>query len=60
LRIALAGGPGSIPRAVVSLIAGVSLVDAAFIASVGVPLGAVAAFCAFALTVRWQKRIRGT
>jgi 4-hydroxybenzoate polyprenyltransferase len=60
LRIALRGGPGQIPRAVVSLIAGVSLVDATFIAVAGAPFWALGALAAFVLTLRLQRRIRGT
>ncbi len=60
LRFALRGGKGNIPRAVVSLIAGISLVDATFIAAAGAPIGAGAALLAFVLTLRWQRRIRGT
>ncbi len=59
LRFALSGGK-NIGRAVASLIAGVSLVDATFIAAAGAPLGAGAALVAFVLTLRWQQRIRGT
>lgn len=60
LLIALRGGPGRIPRAVVSLIAGISLVDATFIAVAGDPVWAMAALGAFGLTLAWQRRIRGT
>lgn len=60
LRIALRGGPGSIPRAVVSLIAGLSLSDAAFTAGRGELLATAACFACFGLTLAAQKRIRGT
>jgi heme O synthase-like polyprenyltransferase len=58
LSLARRGGR-NIPRAVVSLIAGISLVDAALMA----PRGAVApvlAVAAFLLTLALQRRIRGT
>ena len=60
LSFALKGGPGQIPRAVVTLIAGASLVDALFISLYGQPFGVLAAFAAFLLTLRWQRRIAGT
>jgi hypothetical protein len=60
MSFAVRGGPGQIGRAVVSLIAGVSLVDALFIAQMGAPLAVLAAFGAFLLTLKWQRRIPGT
>jgi 4-hydroxybenzoate polyprenyltransferase len=60
MSIALKGGPRQIPRAVVTLIAGVSLVDALFIALHGQPFGVLAALGAFLLTLKWQRRIAGT
>jgi UbiA prenyltransferase family len=60
LSSALRGGPGQIPRAVVNLIAGVSLVDALFISLYGPPLLVLPAFAAFLLTLKWQRRIPGT
>jgi UbiA prenyltransferase family len=60
MSFALRGGKGQIPRAVVSLIAGVSLVDALFISQHGPPLAVLAAFGAFLLTLKWQRRIAGT
>jgi 4-hydroxybenzoate polyprenyltransferase len=62
LAIALRGGKGKIPRAVVSLIAGISLVDAAFIAlaRTGGYQGIGAAFAAFGLTLFLQRWVRGT
>ncbi len=57
---ALRGGAGQIPRAVVNLIAGVSLVDALFISLYGPPLLVLPAFAAFLLTLKWQRRIPGT
>lgn len=62
LAIALRGGKGRIPRAVVSLIAGISLVDAAFIAvarSDGYE-AVLAALAAFGLTLFLQRWVRGT
>jgi len=60
LVIALRGGRGAIPRAVVALIAGISLVDAAFIALGHVGPGVVAAVAAFGLTLLFQRWVRGT
>jgi hypothetical protein len=60
MSFALRGGKGQIPRAVIGLIAGVSLVDALFIAQHGPPFAVLAAFGAFLLTVKWQRRIPGT
>lgn len=53
--------PGDIPRAVGALLAGISLVDALFLAQAGAtwPLLALA-FAAFALTLVWQRRVPGT
>ncbi len=53
-------GKGQIPRAVVSLIAGASLVDALFISLHGAPLLVVAPLGAFLLTLKWQRKIPGT
>jgi hypothetical protein len=58
LRFARAGGP-SIGRAVVALIAGISLVDAVFIDSRGGGGAVVAALCAFVVTLRLQRWVRG-
>jgi 4-hydroxybenzoate polyprenyltransferase len=60
LAFALQGGAGQIPRAVVSLIAGISLVDALFISLYAPPLVVLPAFVAFLLTLKWQRRIPGT
>lgn len=53
-------GPGDIPRAVVSLIAGMCLLDAILIASVGQIELAIIAICGFALTLFLQKFVSGT
>jgi hypothetical protein len=60
IGFALRGGKGQIPRAVVSLIAGASLVDALFISLHGTPYAVLAALGAFLLTLKWQRRIPGT
>jgi hypothetical protein len=62
LRIALRGGRGAIPRAVVALIAGISLVDATFVAAArDTGYGFVAmALAAFGLTLFLQRWVRGT
>jgi hypothetical protein len=59
LRLALRGGPGSIPRAVVALIAGISLADATLMAA-RATFGPALAMMAFMLTTTLQGRIRGT
>ena len=60
--IALRGGRGAIPRAVVPLIAGISLVDALFVASRAERdyQALVVAFAAFGLTLLLQRWVRGT
>lgn len=60
IGFALRGGPGQIPRAVVSLIAGISLVDALFISLLATPFEVLAALGAFLFTLKWQTRIPGT
>jgi 4-hydroxybenzoate polyprenyltransferase len=62
LRMALRGGRGAIPRSVVALIAGISLVDATFVAATrGTGYGFVAmALAAFGLTLFLQRWVRGT
>jgi heme O synthase-like polyprenyltransferase len=59
MRFALRGGK-LIGRAVVSLIAGISLLDATFIALTAKPLWALFAVATFLLTLSWQRRISGT
>ena len=53
-------GPGDIPRAVVSMIAGIALVDAMFIASTVGVLWVMLAVLAFFLTLLLQRFIAGT
>ena len=52
--------PGDIPRAVVSLIAGISLLDALLIASAGHFMTALIAVAGFALTLFLQRYVSGT
>jgi 4-hydroxybenzoate polyprenyltransferase len=52
--------PGAVPRAVAALIAGVSLVDAALIASAGASVPALLALAGFVATVLLQRYIAGT
>ncbi|TCZ54251.1 hypothetical protein EXY23_23695 [Roseicella aquatilis] len=52
--------PGDIPRAVVSLIAGVALLDALFLAARGELAAAALAVAAFALTLVLQRWVSGT
>jgi 4-hydroxybenzoate polyprenyltransferase len=51
---------GDVPRAVVSLIAGISLVDAMLLSGSGAPVFAAAAFGAFLLTLALQRWVSGT
>jgi 4-hydroxybenzoate polyprenyltransferase len=52
--------PAAVPRAVVTLIAGISLVDAAFLASVGAVNAALIAVLGFVATVLAQRYVAGT
>jgi len=52
--------PGDIPRAVISLIAGISLLDAMLIAAAGAPALAVLALAGFGVTLFLQRYISGT
>ena len=60
LRFVLRRGPGDIPRAVVSLIAGISLLDAMLIATTGEATLAFVAVGAFVLTLLLQRVVPGT
>jgi 4-hydroxybenzoate polyprenyltransferase len=60
LRFVLRRGPGDIPRAVVSLIAGICLLDAVFIAATGQLVLASVCVAAFVLTLALQRYISGT
>lgn len=60
LRFVQRRQPGDIPKAVVSMIAGISLVDAMFIAATGSVQWVVLAFLAFGLTLFLQRYIAGT
>jgi 4-hydroxybenzoate polyprenyltransferase len=52
--------PGDVPRAVVSLIAGISLLDAVLIAAAGASALAWLAVAGFALTLALQRYVAGT
>ncbi len=52
--------PGDVPRAVISLIAGISLLDALLIAGAGAPDVAWLAVCGFLLTLALQRFVAGT
>ena len=52
--------PGDIPRAVVSLIAGISLLDAMLISAAGAPGLAMLAVLGFGLTLLLQRFVSGT
>jgi len=52
--------PGDVPRAVVTLIAGMSVLDAVVLAGAGLWLPAVLAVVAFALTLALQRWVAGT
>lgn len=60
LRFVQRRGPGDIPRAVVSLIAGISLLDAMLIAGTGALGLAGVALVAFVVTLVFQRAIPGT
>jgi len=60
LRYLFRREPGDVPRAVVSLIAGISLFDAMLIAQAGLPSLALLAVLAFGLTLLLQKFVSGT
>lgn len=60
LRYVVRRGPGDIPRAVVSLIAGICLVDATLVASQGVITLAVVCLVGFVLTLFLQRFVPGT
>ncbi len=53
-------GPGDIPRAVVSLLAGICLLDAVLIAGAGAPALAAIAFLGFPVTVVFQRYVPAT
>ena len=52
--------PGDVPRAVVTLIAGMSVLDAVVLAGGGHPGAAAMAVAAFALTLALQRWVPGT
>ena len=52
--------PGAVPKAVGALIAGISLVDATFLASIGAIMPALVAVAGFAATMVLQRHIAGT
>lgn len=60
LRLLLRRAKGDVPRAVVTLIAGISLYDAALVAAAGSPALALAAVAAFGLTLLLQRIVPGT
>lgn len=60
LRLLLRRRPGDIPRAVVSLIAGIAVLDAMFLAIAGQPGAVPIAFACFAATLLLQRWVRGT
>jgi hypothetical protein len=53
-------GPGDVPKAVVALIAGISLLDAVILAGHGAPVAALLAVAAFGVTLRLQRWVAGT
>ena len=60
LRLLFRRAKGDVPKAVVTLIAGISLYDAALIASAGRPALALLAVAAFGLTLLLQRAVPGT
>jgi 4-hydroxybenzoate polyprenyltransferase len=53
-------GPGDVPRAVVSLIAGIPLVDAVILCGAGAVQLSIVAVAAFLLTLALQRVVPGT
>ncbi len=60
LRLLFRRGPGDVPRAVVTMIAGIALLDAVFLAAAGAVGAAVVAVALFALTLAAQRYVPGT
>ena len=60
LSLLVRRGKGDVPRAVVSLIAGISIVDAMFLAMAGAGSAAIAALMCFVATTILQRWISGT
>ncbi len=60
LRLLRRRNPGDVPRAVISLIAGISLLDAILLSGTGHILFACLAVAAFAMTLALQRWITGT
>lgn len=60
LRLLFRRAKGDVPKAVVTLIAGIALYDAALIASAGAPVLALLAVAAFVLTLVLQRVVPGT
>lgn len=60
LRLLFRRAKGDVPKAVVTLIAGISLYDAALIASAGLPALALLSVVAFGLTLLLQRLVPGT
>ncbi|SFQ11155.1 4-hydroxybenzoate polyprenyltransferase [Tranquillimonas alkanivorans] len=60
LRLLFRRAKGDVPKAVVTLIAGISLYDAALVASAGLPVLALLAVAAFGLTLLLQRVVPGT
>jgi len=54
------GAKGDVPRAVVSLIAGISLLDALFLAMAGAAAASIFAVACFSLTLALQRWVSGT
>jgi heme O synthase-like polyprenyltransferase len=60
LRLLFRRRPGDVPRAVVTMIAGIALLDAVFLAAAGATGAAVVAVLLFALTLSAQRFVPGT
>jgi 4-hydroxybenzoate polyprenyltransferase len=60
LRLLMRRGRGDVPRAVVTMIAGISLYDALLIAGTGQTVPALLAVLGFALTLMLQRAVAGT
>lgn len=60
LRLLFRRGPGDVPRAVVTMIAGIALLDAVFLAAAGATGAAIVAVVLFVLTLVAQRYVPGT
>jgi len=60
LQFLLNSAKRNVPKSVISMIAGISLVDAIYVSAMGVPILGIAALVMFALTLFLQRYVAGT